>query len=88
MHGLGDTERLLDSGVGQMGAPGHSVTGELENLIIMKGMKILLKSTSGQLVCGMMILMLNLQKDLFVNIIHLPMVSLKELSVFHPLVNV
>ena len=76
MHGLGDTERPMASGVGQMGASGHSATGTLGSLIIMEEMKTLLNSS--QLVFGMMvlcILMLNMQEDLFVNMIQLLMVS-------------
>ena len=53
MHGLEDTKRLMDSGVGQMGASGHSATGTLGSLIIMEEKKTLLKS--GQLVFGMML---------------------------------
>ena len=75
MHGLGDTKRPMGSGDGQMVASGHSVIGKLENQIILGEMKTLLKSTLGQLVCGMMILTLNLQKDRFVNMIQLMMVS-------------
>ena len=69
MHGLGDSRSLKESGVGQMAAPGHGGTGNLENLIMMGDMKILLKSTFTQLVFGMMIQMLSLEKELFVNII-------------------
>ena len=68
---------LMESGDGLMEASGHSVTGKLENQIILGEMKTLLKSTLGQLVCGMMILTLNLQKDRFVNMIQLMMVSCK-----------
>ena len=45
MHGLGETNRIKKSGVGQMGVPGHSIIGVLENLMIVEEMKILLKST-------------------------------------------